>query len=162
LVRDRHRQEAAAAYRAYDAEKATEWMGNPPTGAGSRGPIGQRAGDLCTLNGWPGRLRRDTEGNFYCDIGAHDAAATRQCPDCDGAGVDVDGGTCETCGGTGTVDDSVERNANEAVSNTSTHHESFGRRRMTGGDQVARDHRNKMAAYYAVYEDELRNAWKRR
>jgi hypothetical protein len=68
LVRDRHRREAAAAYRAYDAEKATEWMGNPPTGAGSKGPIGQREGDICNLNGWPGRLRKDAKGNFYCDI----------------------------------------------------------------------------------------------
>lgn len=40
-------------YSAYDSDLQNAWRGtdqNPPTGAGSHGPIGQRAGDVCMTN----------------------------------------------------------------------------------------------------------------
>jgi hypothetical protein len=49
----------AAKLRAYhDADVAAQnaWR-NPPTGFGSRGPRGQQAGDLCTIDGAPGHLQ---------------------------------------------------------------------------------------------------------
>jgi hypothetical protein len=43
------------------------------TGAGEHGPIGQRPGDQCTRNGFPGTLRRGADGELFCDIGRKDA-----------------------------------------------------------------------------------------
>ena len=33
------------------------------------GPRGQQPGDLCTRNGWPGTLKRGSDGELFCDIG---------------------------------------------------------------------------------------------
>jgi hypothetical protein len=43
------------------------WRGNI-TGAGEREFVGQREGDLCTLNGSRGRLRKDDNGKLVCVI----------------------------------------------------------------------------------------------
>jgi len=62
------RAEAKAQYQLYDAEIQDAWRnGNPPTGFGSRNFSGQKEGDLCTINGRPGRLRYDDEtGELTC------------------------------------------------------------------------------------------------
>ena len=44
------------AYRDYQRDLESAYK-NPPTGAGSKGPRGQREGDLCTINGAPGHLQ---------------------------------------------------------------------------------------------------------
>ena len=70
------------AYRQYDVDIQKAWRNgdadpwsnnNPPTGAGSHGPLGARPGQPCTKNGWKGTLKRAADGSLYCDIGAHDA-----------------------------------------------------------------------------------------
>ena len=48
-------------YDKYDADLAEQWKAKPPTGAGSRGPRGQQEGDLCTVDGSPGRLKEIDE-----------------------------------------------------------------------------------------------------
>jgi hypothetical protein len=59
-------------YETYDAEVSSAYLGNPPTGAGSRGPIGQRAGDACDLNGERGHLEVDPQtGDFVCVVDAN-------------------------------------------------------------------------------------------
>jgi hypothetical protein len=62
----RARRDKAVAYAAYDAEAANAWR-SPPTGAGANpnGPIGQREGDLCTINGAPGHLQM-VNGALQC------------------------------------------------------------------------------------------------
>ncbi len=37
----------------------------PATGVGSHGPKGQQPGDLCTIDGWPGKLR-NVKGQLVC------------------------------------------------------------------------------------------------
>ena len=49
----------------YEEEITNAWR-NPPTGAGSSGPRGQRSGDTCTINGYPGHLEEDDDGKFVC------------------------------------------------------------------------------------------------
>jgi hypothetical protein len=72
----------AAAYRAHENYLRDAWKGRDDsvTGAGERGSTGylgvQREGTPCTKDGWPGVLRRDKNGNFYCDIGRTDAKPT--------------------------------------------------------------------------------------
>ena len=51
-----------------DAWKTLSFGGNS-----SSGQQGQREGDPCTKNGFPGVLRNGADG-LYCDIGKHDAA----------------------------------------------------------------------------------------
>lgn len=52
-------------YDEYDAEISQAYT-SPPTGFGSREFIGQREGDLCTINGAQGRLRRGPDGQLVC------------------------------------------------------------------------------------------------
>ena len=80
---------------------------NPSTGFGEQGAIGQRAGDLCTLNGQAGRLRM-VNGMLQCVPDRADAApdeGRRECPDCEGAGYDQNGEQCRKCGGVGEIPD---------------------------------------------------------
>jgi hypothetical protein len=52
-------------------EENTDRFSKPPTGAGASQFIGAREGDLCTINGWPGRLRPDENGSLQC-VADHD------------------------------------------------------------------------------------------
>ena len=55
------------AYAAYDQERESAWVDpNSNSGAGEQQFIGQREGDLCTRDGWPGRLRYNHEGDLEC------------------------------------------------------------------------------------------------
>ena len=57
----------ADAYRAYDRDRENSWVDpNSNSCAGEQQFIGQREGDLCTRDGWPGRLRYNHEGNLEC------------------------------------------------------------------------------------------------
>jgi hypothetical protein len=51
-------------YTVYDADVQTAWR-KPPTGFGSGEFIGQRPGDICTIDGWPGHLRK-VNGELRC------------------------------------------------------------------------------------------------
>jgi hypothetical protein len=55
------------AYTEYERRLVNAWRdaANPPTGAGSHGPIGAREGDLCTIDGAPGHLHR-IGGRLIC------------------------------------------------------------------------------------------------
>jgi hypothetical protein len=111
LARDRHRRDLAQAYRDYDLAAENSWR-NPPTGAGSSGPIGQREGDQCTKNGFAGVLRRGPDG-FYCDIGNNE--------------FDPDD-----------LED-TEESAEAAVNNTSTHIKSTQQRMRGDAKRAAYD-----------------------
>ena len=77
LVRDGLRKLRDDAYRARDEEVSNAYKNNPPPGESSRGNEFGRAdqeGSPCTRNGWPGVLRRNADGELYCDIGRRDAA----------------------------------------------------------------------------------------
>ena len=52
-------------YDEYDVEISNSWK-KPPSGFGSGEFVGQREGDLCTIDGAPGRLRKDDDGNLVC------------------------------------------------------------------------------------------------
>jgi hypothetical protein len=52
-------------------EENTDRLSRMPTGAGERQFIGQREGDLCSINGFPGRLRPDENGSLQC-VADHD------------------------------------------------------------------------------------------
>ena len=57
----------ADAYRAYDQERESAWVNpNSDVGAGESQFIGARENDLCTRDGYPGRLRYNDEGNLEC------------------------------------------------------------------------------------------------
>lgn len=71
------------------------------------------------------------------------------CNNCDGTGVDDDGGECPFCNGTGTVEAGYENDPDEAAANTETHHEGLDHRRA--------DARTVQDAY-ATYDAELANA----
>jgi hypothetical protein len=65
------RDAKARAYAAYELELGNRWRtrdDDPPTGAGSHGPIGQREGDLCTINGFAGVLRPGPDGKLVCVV----------------------------------------------------------------------------------------------
>lgn len=64
----------AKAYDEVEAAMTSAWM-DPITGAGSHDLIGQREGDLCTLNGFAGRMRRGQDGKLTCVVDDHDASA---------------------------------------------------------------------------------------
>jgi hypothetical protein len=145
---DARRKAIEAAYAVYDADLANSYK-NPPTGADERQAIGQRAGDLCTVGGKPD-VRTD----------AAPASAERLCPDCDGSG-DIDGKECDTCGGTGMVDDDYVENAQDIVRNAATHTESARRRDHRTVAQMMRDHQNKMADIYNKLDYELSEKWRR-
>ncbi len=51
-------------YAQRDREQSEQWR-NPPTGAGSHGPRGAAAGDICTVDGAPGHLR-EVDGALKC------------------------------------------------------------------------------------------------
>ena len=144
LLRGGLRQLRDEGYVARDAEVSNAWQA-PPTGEGSHEFVGEREGDPCTRNGWPGVLRRNGDGELYCEIGRRDAATPNKddkktCPDCDGDG-EIDGEECETCGGTGEVDTASDRRT---------------------VDQVAREHRQMMAKLYAQRDAELSEQWRSR
>jgi hypothetical protein len=50
------------AYRAYEDDLTSAYL---TTGEGSKGPIGQRVGDPCTKDGWPGHLKM-VNGKMQC------------------------------------------------------------------------------------------------
>ena len=61
------RRETQEAYALRDREDAEAWRNpnnNPPSGANSTEFVGQREGDLVTVNGAPGRLRYNDEGDL--------------------------------------------------------------------------------------------------
>jgi hypothetical protein len=70
LARDRLAEMRSEAYRLADEANVNAWK-NPPIGVGSRGPIGQREGDLCMINGFPGHLRPDANGRLTCVADGH-------------------------------------------------------------------------------------------
>jgi hypothetical protein len=55
----------AKAYDEVEAAMTSAWQ-NPLTGAGSHDLVGQREGDVCTINGWPGHMRCGQDGNLTC------------------------------------------------------------------------------------------------
>jgi hypothetical protein len=67
LISDHGREAKAQAYLDYERELASRWRDqNYPNGAGSSGPIGQQAGDLCSINGAAGVLRPGPDGRLVC------------------------------------------------------------------------------------------------
>ena len=63
------RDQIDQAYRQYDDDLSTAYQNVPPTGFGSNNVIAgqQQVGDLCTINGAPGRLVVDDEtGELVC------------------------------------------------------------------------------------------------
>jgi hypothetical protein len=52
-------------FDAYDEEISRAWD-NPLTGEGSHEFGGQQEGDLCTVDGYPGRLRYNKDGDLDC------------------------------------------------------------------------------------------------
>ncbi len=60
-------------YDSFDQAISQQWRA-PPTGAGSRGPRGAQAGDVCTIDGWPGHLR-SVDGELKCVADKKRAAA---------------------------------------------------------------------------------------
>jgi hypothetical protein len=106
-------RDARAAY-IRDLETAYE---SPQTGFGVHGMRGSQVGDVCTINGAPGRLR-SVNGELQCVPDRADARTVdgrRECPDCQGSG-ELDGEDCPRCDGTGELDDddSDEDNARAA------------------------------------------------
>jgi hypothetical protein len=65
-VGKRMRDEIDAAYADVENDLTNAWKNKPPTGFGSGEFIGQREGDLCTIDGAPGRLCRDDDGELTC------------------------------------------------------------------------------------------------
>jgi len=63
-VRDDTRGERQRIYDEYDAAVSTAWQVSP-TGFGSGELVGQREGDLCTINGFPGHLKNE-KGKLQC------------------------------------------------------------------------------------------------
>lgn len=158
-VLNNSRRTVADAYSAYDAEKAAEYkqskglgsgrQSDPHVEGGSFDLRGQKAGDACTLNGAPGRLRRGSDGKLRCipdegGVGFSPAVDSRSCPDCAGSG------DCKTCNGDGFIDDDDD-DADQIVERTQNNTE---RTRRT-------DHRSVMDTSYQQYDDALRNAWRR-
>jgi hypothetical protein len=85
----------------------------------------------------------------------------RACPQCDGAG-ELDGDDCEVCGGRGYLPaGGYECNAEAALENTATHHESLDHRRDSLADQM-RTHQSRMRKIYADADRELENAWRQK
>jgi hypothetical protein len=72
------RDAKAKAYEAYEHDLANRWRtrDDDPNGAGSSGPIGQREGDLCTLNGFPGVLRPGPDGKLVCVVSRQNFAGS--------------------------------------------------------------------------------------
>jgi hypothetical protein len=63
------RQAVRDAYMARDQEQAEAWRGGAGVtgfGVNPDGPVGQREHDLCTVNGRPGRLRYNANGELQC------------------------------------------------------------------------------------------------
>jgi hypothetical protein len=150
-------------YDAYTRDLVNAWRnpgfgGNETiTGAGSHGSVGQREGDLCTIDGKPGHLRM-VNAALRCVPDRVDAAAERRCPHCGGNGLDPDysGDDCPVCHGTGLVSAKVSANyetTTQAVSNAaSTHTESA--RRADGA------HQQRMAELYDARDRELEQMWR--
>jgi hypothetical protein len=105
------------------------------------------------------------------------------CPECDGTGEDAYGKPCTVCGGKGALAASYERDPDDAVDQTMTHHEGLGRRDSTRDamarrrelcdrpvrerdgrsvDQMTRDHQATMAKLYADLDIEIANMWRTR
>ena len=81
LVRNGHRRDLAELYTRHNDELANEWRsGNPPTGFGSKEFIGQREGDLCTIDGWPGHLRPGQDGELHASLTVSGATPRPQTP----------------------------------------------------------------------------------
>ena len=72
MVADKFRDARQVLYDEYDAAISEQWR-NPPSGAGSHGFVGAREGDLCTLNGETGHLRRGNDGKLHCVTREKDA-----------------------------------------------------------------------------------------
>ncbi len=53
-----------ALYDEYDLRKSQEYL--TPTGSGEKSMIGSREGDACMLNGFPGTLRKGSDGKLRC------------------------------------------------------------------------------------------------
>ena len=67
------------AYRAYDQERESAWVNpNSDVGAGESQFIGARENDLCTRDGYPGRLRYNDEGNLECVLDHPNGSADRR------------------------------------------------------------------------------------
>jgi hypothetical protein len=69
LMTDASRRNCEIAYQQYENDLTNAWRDqelNPPVGFGSNGPRGQQEGDLCTINGFPGHLRRNRNGDLVC------------------------------------------------------------------------------------------------
>jgi hypothetical protein len=60
------REAKQSVYDAYDAELAGAYLNTPTTGPGSREYVGQRAGDICTIDGKAGHLRFGPDGKLTC------------------------------------------------------------------------------------------------
>ena len=140
-----------AAYAAYDRRIAREYL-NPGFDPSI---TGQRAGDLCTINGTPGHLRM-VNGALQCvpDRSA-DAAPVEGddgCPECEGTGFDPHGEECEACSGTG-----YEQSAEEVADNVAARHEST---RRLDHRQLSQSHQQRMARLYDAYDAELRTRYK--
>lgn len=72
---DRQREKVLDARRAYVDDLQSAWQ-SPPTGAGSHGHeySGGQVGDVCSINGRPGRLVEGDDGSLVCTANADNAA----------------------------------------------------------------------------------------
>jgi hypothetical protein len=80
------RQKVRDSYKSYIDDLTNAWRGNPPTGGGSGDLLGQREGDLCTINSTAGRLRK-IDGEFVC-VADNPLQDARRDPDGDENGDD--------------------------------------------------------------------------
>jgi hypothetical protein len=131
------------ARQAYEDALTSAWKGDTDTGItgygekGSTAGLGvQHEGDLCTINGSPGHLRK-IGGKFVCVPDASDAR--RREPDDD--------------------DDDDSDDVDAAVAGASTHTESTVRRSVRT-DQQMKDHESRMRRIYDQLDAELASAWR--
>jgi hypothetical protein len=55
-----------AAYDAYETEMQNAWRNPTGTQTGAGSPMGEREGDICTIDGYPGHLLRGPDGKLTC------------------------------------------------------------------------------------------------
>ena len=142
-----NRQAIADARAAYlnDLENAYK---TPPTGAGEQGAIGQRAGDLCTINGRAGHLRM-VNGTLQCVADGADAAPDEGRPHKRRVWEEPD-----------EDDDDDADEVAESVSDDDCSPFGAGDRRTRTIDEMNVTHQRNMQRIYDQMAFELSNAWR--
>jgi hypothetical protein len=143
----------ARAYREYETQLCDAWRGpvadlyDPHVDFGERGTVAAKEGRPCTRNGFPGVLRRGSDGEMYCDIsksaGRNDAADARRARK---TKYDPRGRLAGT-------EEMEEEETDDAAAEKE-------RPECAGTAQMMRDHQNKMAHIYDKLDHELSEAWR--